>query len=201
MIPIYTIGYGNRELEDFIAILRRYQIAYLVDVRSAPYSRYKPEYSKEPLARALQAQGVRYLFLGNALGGRPDDPACYVDGKVDYDKVKMLPTYQQGIKRIQSAYQQQQRIVLMCSEGKPEQCHRSKLIGASLDALDIPVSHIDETGALQSQAEVMQAVTGAQLSLFGDMGLTSRKRYRPAAPATPDLLPEDIPFDDVNDEA
>ena len=32
----------------------------------------------------------------------------------------------------------------MCSEGKPEMCHRSKLIGATLDELGIPVLHIDE---------------------------------------------------------
>jgi uncharacterized protein (DUF488 family) len=195
-IPIYTIGYGSRALEEFIAILHQYQIAYLVDIRSAPYSRYKPEYAKEALAQALHAQGIRYIFLGDALGGRPADPACYVDGKVDYDRVKTLAVYQQGIERVQAAFRQQQRIALMCSEGKPEQCHRSKLIGVSLDALQIPLAHIDETGALQSQDEVMQIVTGAQLSLFGDAGLTSRKRYRPVASPGHKPYPDDIPFDD-----
>ncbi|MCC6169025.1 MAG: DUF488 domain-containing protein [Caldilineaceae bacterium] len=195
-IPIYTIGYGSRTLEEFMAVLQQHQIAYLVDVRSAPYSRYKPEYSKEALASALQAQGIRYLFLGDTLGGRPTDPACYVDGKVDYDKVKMLAVYQQGIERLHAAFRQQQRVALMCSEGKPEQCHRSKLIGVSLDALQVPLAHIDDTGALQTQAEVMQIVTGVQLSLFGDTGLTSRKRYRPAAPAGYEPYPDDIPLDD-----
>jgi hypothetical protein len=85
-IPIYTIGYGNRSLDSFIATLQQYQIAYLVDVRTAPYSRFKPEYSKEALAAALQAKGIRYLFLGDKLGGRPPDPTCYTDGKVDYER-------------------------------------------------------------------------------------------------------------------
>lgn len=195
-VPIYTIGYGSRELADFIEVLGQYQIAYLIDVRSAPYSRYKPEYSKEALTRALQAEGIRYLFLGDALGGRPDDPTCYVDGKVDYDKVKLRPVYRQGIERIQAAFRQQQRVVMMCSEGKPEQCHRSKLIGVSLDALGIPLVHIGEMGEPRSQVDVMEAVTGAQLSLFGDMGLTSRKRYHPTPSAQPEPFPGDIPFDD-----
>jgi uncharacterized protein (DUF488 family) len=178
LVPIYTIGYGERTLEAFGAVLAAYDIAYLVDVRSAPYSRYKPEFSKDALAHALQAQGVRYLYMGDALGGRPSDPNCYVDGKVDYELVKLQTYYRQGIERLQAAFEQQQRIALMCSEGKPEQCHRSKLIGASLEVLGIPVVHIDESGAPRPQAEVMHELTGGQLSLFGEPVFTSRKRYR-----------------------
>src|SRR5215217_6883030 len=127
IIPIYTIGYGSRTVDELIATLMQYKIGYLVDVRSAPYSRFKPEYSKEPLAASLQELGIRYLFLGDKLGGRPDDPACYSDGKVDYEKVKVQPFYQAGLERVEQAFRQQVRVVLMCSEGKPTQCHRSKL--------------------------------------------------------------------------
>jgi uncharacterized protein (DUF488 family) len=177
IIPIYTIGYGSRTIDELVATLRRYQIAYLVDVRSAPYSRFKPEYSKEPLTAALQEYGIRYLFLGDQLGGRPTDPLCYSDGKVDYEKVKLQPFYQAGLERVQQAFRQQVRVALMCSEGKPSQCHRSKLIGASLESLAIPVVHIDEQGALKSQEDVMVELTSGQLSLFGDPTFTSRKRY------------------------
>jgi uncharacterized protein (DUF488 family) len=179
LIPIYTIGYGSRSIDEFVAMLHEYQISYLVDVRSAPYSRYKPEYSKEALAATLQAQGIRYVFLGDKLGGRPADPACYRDGKVDYEQVKLQPFYQAGLERVQQAFRQQVRVVLMCSEGKPMQCHRSKLIGASLTDLDIPVVHIDEQGAPKSQEDVMYDLTSGQLSLFGDPTFTSRKRYAP----------------------
>lgn len=177
MIPIYTIGYGSRTIDELVATLQHYQIVYLVDVRTAPYSRFKPEYSKEQLAASLQAQGIRYLFLGDQLGGRPSDPECYSDGKVDYEKVKLQPFYQAGLERVQQAFRQQVRVVLMCSEGKPTQCHRSKLIGASLISLDIPVVHIDEQGAPKSQEDVMFELTSGQLSLFGDPTFTSRKRY------------------------
>jgi uncharacterized protein (DUF488 family) len=179
IIPIYTIGYGNRSLDELIATLKQFGVAYLVDVRTAPYSRYKPEYSKDALAAALQQEGIRYLFLGEQLGGRPSEPECYSDGKIDYEKVKLQPFYQAGIERVQAAFRQQVRVALMCSEGKPTQCHRSKLIGASLTSLDIPVVHIDEQGSPKSQEEVMYELTNGQLSLFGDSTFTSRKRYGP----------------------
>lgn len=179
--PVFTIGYGARSVDALIAVLRAHQIGFLVDVRSAPYSRFKPEFSKEALERALKQQGIRYVYLGDALGGRPADPDCYVDDKVDYERVKGNAFYQAGIERVQAAWQRGLRFVLLCSEGKPEQCHRSKLIGETLAGLGIPVLHIDEQDQLRSQEEVIQRLTGGQLSLFGDLEFTSRRRYSRAA--------------------
>lgn len=179
--PVYTIGYGARTVDQLIAVLRQHQIVFLVDVRTAPYSRFKPEFSKDALERELKASSIRYVYLGDALGGRPADPDCYVDDKVDYERVKGKAFYQAGIERVRTAWQRGVRFVLMCSEGKPEQCHRSKLIGETLAGLGIPVLHIDEHDQLRSQEEVIQRLTGGQLSLFGDLEFTSRKRYsRPA---------------------
>ena len=180
LIPIYTIGYGSRSLADFTAVLQQHHIAYLIDIRSAPYSRYKPEFGKESLPEALQAAGIRYVFMGDSLGGRPSDPSCYTEGKVDYEKVKQTGFYQAGIGRLQSAFQQQHSVVLMCSEGKPETCHRSKLIGATLNQLEIPVAHIDENDAVVGQTAVINRLTAGQLSLFGEHTFTSRKRYEEA---------------------
>lgn len=176
-IPIYTIGYGDRDIEAFTAVLQQYQIAYLIDVRTAPYSGYKPDFSKERLERALGQQGIRYVFMGEQLGGRPADPDCYSGEKVDYEKIKVKGWYQEGIGRITNAFQQQRRVVLMCSEGKPENCHRSKLLGVSLTDLNIPVAHIDENNQLKTQVEVIVQLTGGQLGLFGEPAFTSRKRY------------------------
>jgi uncharacterized protein (DUF488 family) len=175
--PVFTIGYGARSVDELVAALRAHQIALLVDVRTSPYSRFKPEFSKDALERELKRHDIRYVYLGDALGGRPADPGCYVDGKVDYEQVKAREFYQAGIQRVHAAWQRGVRFVLMCSEGKPEQCHRSKLIGESLAALGIPVAHIDENDGLCSQEEVIQRLTGGQLSLFGDLEFTSRKRY------------------------
>lgn len=179
--PIYTIGYGARTLEQLVAVLHTHRIEFLLDVRSAPYSRFKPEFSKDALEAGLRAHGIRYVYLGDALGGRPDDPDCYVDGKVDYARVREKPFYQAGIARVQTAHHQQRRVVLMCSEGKPEECHRTKLIGATLTALGVPVRHIDENDLLCTQADILQRLDGPQLALFEEPTRSSRKRYRSAA--------------------
>jgi uncharacterized protein (DUF488 family) len=176
--PIYTIGYGARTLEEFLAALQAQQIAYLIDVRSTPYSRFKPEFNKRELESQLRLHGIRYVYVGDQLGGQPDDRDCYVDDRVVYDLVKAKPFYREGIARLRSAFGKGLRVALMCSEGKPELCHRSKLIGASLTELGIPVLHIDEEGVLRTQAEVLDELTDGQLSLFGEPEFTSRKRYR-----------------------
>jgi len=181
-IPVHTIGYGSRTLDDFVAVLKAHGIAYLIDVRSAPYSRFKPEFSKNALEVYLREQGIRYIYLGDKLGGQPDDPTCYADGKVIYDEVRQRSFFQEGLTRLVAAFRRRLRVVLMCSEGKPEQCHRSKLIGQALVEQGIPVTHIDENGELVSQADIINELTDGQLSLFGDPDFTSRKRYRKEEP-------------------
>jgi len=177
--PLFTIGYGARTLEEFIAALKSNRIEHLIDVRTAPHSKFKPEFSRDHLQQHLQRAGIRYVFMGDTLGGQPNDPVCQTDGKVDYDKVRIQPFFQKGIDRLGKAFAQQHRAALMCSEGKPEQCHRSKLIGEALTTAGIPVYHIDEDGQLLTQEQVIDRLTKGQMDLFGQASFTSRKRYGP----------------------
>lgn len=178
--PIYTIGYGAREIEAFVAVLGTYKIKFLLDVRSKPYSRFKPDFSKHAFESHLQAHNIRYIFMGDALGGQPDDPSCYdEEGKVIYDKVSQKSFFLQGIERVRQAWQKDLPVVLMCSEGKPEMCHRSKLIGRILSDEGIEVAHIDEKNQLINQHDVMLRLSKGQPSLFGEdfFRHTSRKSY------------------------
>jgi len=182
-LPIYTIGYGAREIDTFLDVLKRYQIDYIVDVRSKPYSRYKPEFSKRPLEQELTNNKIRYVFMGDSLGGQPDDPSCYDEaGKVDYEKCRQRPQFLAGIKRLYTAHEQQLRVALMCSEGKPENCHRTKLIGQVLHEDGIEVQHLDENNDLLSHNQIMLRIIKGQPSLFGDEFFkhTSRKSYTKA---------------------
>ena len=162
-IPVFTIGYGSRTLDDFIRVLQSYHIEFVLDVRSAPYSRFKPEFSKNALETYLREHAIRYIFLGDQLGGQPKDRDCYEDDKVVYAKVKEKAFYRAGLERVQAAFRKQRRVVLMCSEGKPEMCHRSKLIAPSLIELGVPVTHIDEHDAFAAQDAVIAELTDGQL--------------------------------------
>lgn len=175
-IPIWTIGYGSRSITEFIDILQRYRIAYLIDVRTVPHSGYKKEFSKEPLAKEMEKHGIRYVYMGDLLGGKPDDESCYVNGIVDYEKVKEAEFYQRGIERLRAAFLQQQRVALMCAEEKPEHCHRTKLISTTLTDEDLPVVHIDENSEEMTQEQIIDRITGGQLNLFGDESFYSRKK-------------------------
>jgi uncharacterized protein (DUF488 family) len=177
MEPVFTIGYGSRSREAFLAALSRRQIGYLIDVRSNPRSNYRPEFSKDQLKEFLENAGISYVPMGDALGGRPSDPSCYREGHVIYDEVRERRFFKIGIRRIQTALRRNLRVCLMCSEGKPEQCHRSKLIGATLDALGVQVIHIGAQEEEVSQRDVLAKLAPAQSNLFGN-GLISRKTYR-----------------------
>ncbi len=174
-IPIYTIGYGRRSMSEFIDALQQYQIAFLIDVRSVPHSRYKPEFSKKSLANEVEQHGIRYVFMGDLLGGKPDDETCYVNGMVDYEKVKNAEFYQRGIARLRTAFSQQQRVALMCAEEKPEHCHRTKLISTTLTTEELPVVHIDENNEERTQEQIIERITGGQMSLFGEETFQSRR--------------------------
>jgi uncharacterized protein (DUF488 family) len=156
-VPIYTIGYGNRSIEDFVRLLQVYGIKFLVDLRSQPYSRYKPEFSKVALEQYLQHHQFRYVYMGDMLGGRPEDAGCYTeDGKIDYTILCEKDFYRRGINRLRTAWEKQLRIALMCSELKPQECHRGKLVGNTLVEEGLAVLHIDETGNIKTQDEVNQ---------------------------------------------
>jgi len=187
---IYTIGYGQRKIADFIAILRRYDIKYLVDVRSQPYSRIQPDYSREALDNHLRGNNMRYVFMGDQLGGRPSDTSCYdQEGRVDYKVIKTKFFFTQGLDRLEKASLLEDNVVIMCSEGKPHECHRSKLIGeALLSERHIDAIHIDERGEEKTHKQVMGVlenslswVDATQLPLFHSYGyeLKSNKVYKP----------------------
>lgn len=173
---LFTIGYGNRPLEEVLGQLRDESVRFLIDVRSSPRSKFNPEFSGDALDRSLQSVGIRYVFMGDSLGGRPDDLACYEDGHVIYERVRTRSFFQKGIERLQNALAQDLKVCLLCSEANPADCHRSKLIGVALGAIGVEVIHLCKNGERLSQAQVMASLESLQGDLFG-VQLRSRKAY------------------------
>lgn len=163
---IYTIGYGNRDFEDFLGLLKRYEIAFLVDVRSKPYSHYKTEYTQANLKNLLKKHGIRYVFMGDLIGARPEDPSCYENGRVNYELVRTKAFFKQGIERLLKALSQDLCLTLMCAEMKPDTCHRCHLIAPTLQEHGVTLRHIDQSGEVMTQAEALHRHTGGQMSLF-----------------------------------
>jgi hypothetical protein len=117
--------------------------------------------------------------MGEELGGRPKDRSCYdAQDRVLYEICKQRPEFQHGIERLRTAWGQGRRVALLCSESRPENCHRSKLIGPALIEHGIEVTHLDEDGTTVSQQEVMARVEGGQPSLFPEMPAPQAARSR-----------------------
>jgi uncharacterized protein (DUF488 family) len=164
---LLTIGYGSqRSFDDFVTLLLSHGVNYLVDVRTKPFSKFRPEFSQEPLAANLRRSKITYVSLGETLGGRPSDPTCYTNGKVDYLKVRERDWFAEGLMRLETGWHAGHRIAIMCAELAPERCHRTKLVGEALVARGVLVGHLDESGAVISHEAVMARLQQGQAPLF-----------------------------------
>jgi uncharacterized protein (DUF488 family) len=168
--PVLTIGHSTHALDSFVTLLRRHEVTAVADVRSAPYSRFNPQFNREALDQTLRACGMKYVFLGRELGARSDDPSCYENGRVQYARLARSELFRAGIERVMHGADDH-RIALMCAEREPLECHRTLLVARTLDALDVPVMHILSDG----RAESHNAAMGRLLNL---LGLPQQELYR-----------------------
>jgi uncharacterized protein (DUF488 family) len=176
---LYTIGHSNHPIDRFIALLQQHGIDAVADVRSTPYSRFNPQFRKERLQAALADAGVRYVFLGDELGARSKDPACYDEsGRVSYVRLAATDLFRRGIERLLTGMQKH-RIALMCAEREPLDCHRTILVARELERAGAPITHILADGSLEPQRHAMER-------LASNLKLAETDLFR-----TPDELIED----------
>ena len=145
---LFTIGHSNHPIETFTTLLQRHGVTAVGDVRSHPYSRYAPQYSRDPLKAALARMGIAYVFLGRELGARSENPDCYKQGKVQYDRLARQPQFAEGIKRVTKGIEQR-CIALMCAEKDPLECHRTLLVARKLHEAGLEIAHIHADGSLE----------------------------------------------------
>jgi len=163
---LLSIGHSNHMLGGFIAMLRRHGIEALLDVRSVPASRHMPDYCRAPLEDALAGAGIRYRWMGAHLGGRPRDRNLWTAGRPDYSRIAASPGFQAAIAEVLSL-QATGRVVLMCAERDPAQCHRSGLLAPAFAAAGVDVLHILSDGGITPQSELAARRSGGQQDLFG----------------------------------
>src|SRR5690242_16269876 len=124
---LYTVGHSNRTLEEFLSAIKSHGITAVADVRSQPYSRMHPHFDREALAASLKPEGIAYVFLGKELGARTPDAACYIEGKVQFDRLARTPAFQEGLERVRQGMEPY-RVALLCAEREPLACHRTILV-------------------------------------------------------------------------
>jgi uncharacterized protein (DUF488 family) len=179
---LWSIGHSNHGVERFVELLRAAKIDVVADVRSQPFSRRNGQFNQPVLRRTLHASGIGYTFLGEQLGGRPRDPACYdADGHVLYGRLARLPAFAAGIDRLLRGCARY-RVAMMCSEENPAICHRHLLIARVLLQRGIDVLHLRADGTRQLASSLIRH----QVLLFEDEDVTWRSpgSIRSASPDT-----------------
>jgi uncharacterized protein (DUF488 family) len=167
-LRVFTIGHSNHAVEHFLTLLKSHAVQVAVDTRSQPYSKYATQFDHEALKLALQDAGIRYLYLGRELGGRPEGEEFYDDeGHVLYNRVATTSLFQEGLSRLERGIREY-NVAMLCAEENPAACHRRLLVGRVLLDRGIQVEHIRGDGRIQTEEEVTAEADPDrdQLSLF-----------------------------------
>jgi uncharacterized protein (DUF488 family) len=179
--PVFTIGHFNLEIGKFVALLKQHGIWAIADVRSSPYSQYNPQFNGESLQRALQEQGIAYVFLGEELGARRSERECYLEGRADYQLISQTPAFKRGIERvIQGAAKMP--LALMCAEKDPIDCHRCILVSPHLRRPGLQVLHVLSDGTVENhehtEQRLLQLFALDEKELFRSPGEIVAEAYR-----------------------
>ena len=190
MSTVLTIGHSSQTVEEFVRLLVAQGVEVLVDVRSSPYSGYVPQFDRELLQASLSSTGVRYLFLGAELGGRPKQDSYYDEkGRAVYGRMTKDPAFLSGIERLERGIASY-RVALMCGEEDPASCHRRLLVGRVLVERGHELKHIRGDGRLQPDAEVAdesgRELVSSQPALFAEM---DEDQWRSTASVSPKKTP------------
>jgi uncharacterized protein (DUF488 family) len=142
---LYTLGHGNRPLDEFLPLLTDQAIQSLVDVRAQPHSRRFPHFSMDALREAMEKLGIVYHWAGRQLGGRrsaePDSRHHALD-----QELRGYADYMESDRFQESATQlvnlaTKSTTAILCAERSPERCHR-KLIADYLTLRGVEVIHL-----------------------------------------------------------
>ncbi len=110
---IWSMGYGSLPKERFLTLIKENGINILIDLRRWPTSKLS-HFKKESLDIALQTIGVRYIWLGDKLGGFR---------RGGYPKHMKTQDFEDGVRLIISL-SEEGKVCLLCLEPDPKRCHR-----------------------------------------------------------------------------
>lgn len=140
MTSLFTIGHSNQTAEQFVGLLQKHGVRLLADVRSAPASRFAPQFNRAALTRSLQDAGIEYRWFGQMLGGKPRAPE---------------PVFSAGIAELLEAAGDH-TTAIMCAERDPRMCHRTHLVTPALLKKGATVTHILGDGTLLAHDALQQ---------------------------------------------
>ena len=168
--PVFTIGHSSHSIEKLIELLKLHEITAVADVRSQPFSRIYPHFNRDQLEPALKKAEIAYVFLGRELGARTEDRSCYIDGKVQYDRLAKTALFQGGLQRVAQGAGRR-RLTMLCAEKDPLTCHRAILVCRHLESIGVPSQHILADGSIETHEQAI-------VRLICEVGLPENDLFR-----------------------
>jgi uncharacterized protein (DUF488 family) len=145
------------------------------------YSQHTPQYNREVLINILKGKSIYYLDFSKEFGARRKENDVYTNNQVDFKKVAKLPSFINGVDRINSSILKRYNIALLCTEKHPLDCHRFSLVSKALsNELGINVDHILFNGEIVNQYDLEKRMLcdfGLENDLFGDYKSLLEKAY------------------------
>ncbi len=173
-MQLYTVGHSTVPIETFIDLIKKYDVQYVIDVRSTPYSRYASQFNTDVLESALKSEGIGYSHMGRYFGARQESREFYnVEGYLDFELFRESELFKKGLRNIEHGLEKY-NIALMCTEKDPIDCHRAIMVGRGFELDGIPVKHILHSGEVLEQHGLNRRLLDmyfpdrAQTSLFDD---------------------------------
>jgi uncharacterized protein (DUF488 family) len=143
---LFSVGHSNHDWADLLALLQGAGVTAVADIRSNPFSRRLPHFSRPELESALRRHGMAYVFLGDLLGGRPAARELYhPEGWAEYERIRATPAFRCGLDRLIRGLEHF-TIAMLCSEEDPLDCHRGLMITPALKEHGIFPRHLRKHG-------------------------------------------------------
>jgi uncharacterized protein (DUF488 family) len=154
-VRVFTIGHSNRSAEEFLSLLKEFEIGAVADIRRYPSSRKFPHFNRETLRKLLSAQGIGYVWL-ESLGGRrhegksEDSPNIGLEspGFRNYADYMATGEFKKAVDELLTTAAVS-RTAIMCAEKFYWKCHR-RLLSDYLLGKGIEIIHIVEPGKTSS---------------------------------------------------
>jgi uncharacterized protein (DUF488 family) len=152
---LFTIGYSSFTIDNFITILKRYNIQVVVDVRSQPYSATYPYYNKDNIESLLNRNKIYYRNYSKEFGARQTDKRYFsAEGYLDFELFTEAPDFKQGYNKLNNSIVKGYTIALMCAEKDPAKCHRSIMVSRAFYSRGHKISHILTDGGIENQNDI-----------------------------------------------
>jgi len=133
---LFTLGYSNRPFDQFLTLLKVNRIDIIVDVRTIPKSRHRPEFNIDSLPVELEAAGISYVHMKGLGGLRKPLGNSVNSGWIDesfrgFADYMQTDQFRNALADLQDLAGKN-RVAIMCAEGNPFSCHRSLIADAML---------------------------------------------------------------------